>query len=320
VIRWLAIRALLAVPVVVGVTTLTFVLIHISPGDPILLLAGDGGSAAYYDEMRAKYGLDRSIGEQFVRYVAAVLSGDLGYSFMFQRPVLPLLLDHAFASVLLGLAALVIAIVAGVGIGTGAALLHGRPFDLIAGGAAAVANAAPVFWTGQLLVLVAALWLGIAPVGGMTTARESLAGWSHAADVAQHLVLPALTLSIPLAALIARVARASILETTRETFVLATLARGLSRRRVLYRHVMPNATLPLVALVGQHAADLLAGAALTESLFAWPGLGYLVLHASLDRDYPLVIGAFLMISASVALLTAASDAAIAWIDPRVGLR
>jgi peptide/nickel transport system permease protein len=318
--RWLAIRALLAVPVVAGVTTLTFVLIHVSPGDPIVLLAGDGGSPAYYQDMRAKYGLDRSIPEQFVRYVGAVLSGDLGYSFMFQRAVLPLLLDHAAASLLLGVAAIAIAIVAGMCIGTTAALLHGRAFDLVVGGATAIANAAPVFWTGQLLVLVAALWLGIAPVGGMTTARETLAGWSHAADVVRHLALPALTLAVPLAALIARVTRASILETTRETYVIALRARGLTRLRVLLRHVLPNATLPLVALVGQHAADVLAGAALTESLFGWPGLGYLVLHASLHRDYPLVIGAFLMISVSVAVFAAVSDAAIAWLDPRVGLR
>jgi len=318
--RWALGRLLVALPVVLGVTTLTFVLIHVAPGDPIYLLAGDGGSPAYYAEMRAKYGLDRPLVEQFVRYVHAVATGDLGYSFMFQSPVLRLLLDHAAASLLLGFAALVL----GSAVGFGAAVLcvvtQSRGLDALVRGAATVAYAAPVFWTGQIFILIAAVKLGWLPVGGMSSARETLVGVEWMVDVARHLLLPAVTLALPLAAVVARVSLASLIEGLRETHVRATYARGLSRARVIGRHVIPNALVPVTALVGQHAADIVAGAALTEALFGWPGVGYLVLHGSLHRDYPLVTAAFILISTSVVMFNALSDAAIAWLDPRIRLR
>lgn len=318
--RWGLGRLLVALPVVLGVPTLTFVLIHLAPGDPIYVLAGDGGSPAYYAEMRAKYGLDRPLGEQFLRYVRTVAAGDLGYSFMFQAPVLRLVLDHAAASLLLGFTALLL----GSAVGFGAAVLcvvtQSRVLDAVLRGGATVAYAAPVFWTGQIFILVAAVKLGWLPVGGMSSARETLDGADWLLDVAHHLVLPAVTLALPLAAVVARVSRASLIEGMGETYVLATYARGLSRLRIIGRHVVPNALVPVAALVGQYAADIVAGAALTEALFGWPGVGYLVLHASLHRDYPLVTGAFILISTSVVLFNALSDAAVAWLDPRIRLQ
>lgn len=316
---WATRRLLAAVPVVLGITTLVFVLIHLAPGDPIYLLAGDGGSPAYYAEMRARYGLDRSLGWQFVRYVSAVARGDFGYSFMYQRPAAALLLEHLPASLLLGVTALAVATAGGLGAGAFAASTRMRVADALVRGAASVAYAAPVFWTGQLLVLVAAVQLGWLPVSGFSSARHPLTGFAHALDVARHLALPALTLSLPLMAVIARVTRAAILETAREPFVAAGLARGLSRRRMLSRHVAPHALVPVSAFVGQHAAEIVAGAALTEALFGWPGIGYLVMHASLHRDYPLVIAAFIGISTSVVLVNALVDALVAWLDPRLRL-
>ena len=314
---WAIHRLLSAAPVVAGVTALTFLLIHLAPGDPIYLLAGDSGSAAYYAEMRAKYGLDRSLAEQFLRYAGAIARGDFGHSFMYQRPVAGLLLDHLFASLLLGLTALGLAAAGGFAAGVAAASTRSHMLDAVVRAGASLAYAAPVFWTGQMFVLAAAVWLGILPVSGMSGARVPLAGAAHAADVAWHLILPAITLSLPLGAVVARITRAAMIEAAREPFVRATYARGLTRARVLVRHVAPHALIPVSTFIAQHAAQIVASAALTEALFGWPGIGYLVLHATLHRDYPLVTTAFIFISASVVVMNAAADAVTAWLDPRV---
>jgi peptide/nickel transport system permease protein len=317
--RWLVGRFALAAGVVVGVTTLTFVLIHLAPGDPIYALAGDGGSPEYYADMRAKYGLDRPLLEQFGRYARAVVMADFGYSFMYQAPVARVLLQHAPASLLLGFTALLLATSAGFTIGTVAGARPNGWFDSVTRALASVTYSAPVFWTGQVLIILLAVKLRLLPAGGITSARDDLHGLRYAIDVARHLVLPAITLSLPFMAVVARVARAAIAEALREPFVLAATARGLTRRRVVVKHAAANALVPVVALVGEHAASVVAGAALTEALFGWPGLGYLVLHASLHRDYPLVTTTFIVISSSVVLFNAATDAACAYIDPRITL-
>jgi len=316
---WIVRRAVLALAVVAGVATLTFVLIHLAPGDPIYVLAGDGGSPSYYADMRAKYGLDRPLLDQFIRYVRAVTRADFGYSFMFQAPVSRVLAQHAPASLLLGFTALILATVAGflVGLATGA-----RPngvLDVAVRALSSVAYSAPVFWTGQMFILLLAVKLGLLPAGGLTSARVDLRGVRHIADVARHLVLPAITLALPFLAVVARVTHAAVADALHEPFVLAAKARGLSRTRIVMRHVATLAAVPLVALVGEHAASVVAGAALTEALFGWPGLGYLVLHASLHRDYPLVTATFVVISASVVLFNAATDVACAYLDPRITL-
>jgi len=318
-IRWGLRRLLLAVPVVVGVTVLTFVLIHVAPGDPIYLLAGDGGSPSYYAEMRAKYGLDRPLGEQFVRYARAVLTADFGYSFMYQAPVVGVIGRHLPASLLLGVAALVLATAGGWLLSVLCVTGPSRAIDLAVRLFASVAYAAPVFWTGQLLIILLSVHLGLLPVGGMTAARESSSGLALALDIARHLLLPAVTLALPFMAVVARVSRASLIEALREPFVSAACARGLSRRQVVVRHAAPNAAVPVAALVGRHATQIVAGAALTEALFGWPGVGYLVLHASLHRDYPLVTAAFIVISVGVVLFNALTDAVCAWLDPRIRL-
>lgn len=318
-VRWLTRRALLAVLVVAGVTTLTFILIHLAPGDPIYLLAGDGGNASYYDAMRAKYGLDRPLLDQFARYVRGVMSGDFGYSFMYQQPVLRVLLDHLPATLLLGAASLLLAVALGFGAALVCITWPVRVVDAAVRGAASIAFSAPVYWTGQVFIVIAAVKLGVLPAGGITSARESLEGFRYTGDLLWHLLLPAFTLALPFAAVVTRVSRASMLETLHEPHVRAALARGLSRPRLILRHVARNALIPVVALVGQHAAQLLAGAALTETLFGWPGVGHLVLHAGAHRDYPLVTAAFIFISAGVVFFNVFTDAATAWLDPRVRL-
>lgn len=316
-LTWIARRAFTAVPVVAGVTALTFVLIHLAPGDPIYALAGDGGTPAYYADMRARYGLDQPLLTQFATYVRLIFAGDFGYSFMFQAPVARVLIDHLPPSLLLGGAAMLIAVVVGVGLGGLCAIAPATWLDRGIGVFASVIYAAPVFWTGQVLMLLVALWLGLLPVAGMSSVREPLSGLAYAADVGRHLILPAVALSLPFIAVVTSVTRASILGVLYEPFIRAAAARGVTRRNLVVRHAAPNAALPVTALIGQHAAGLVAGAALTESLFGWPGIGYLVLHASLHRDYPLVTGAFIIISAGVVLINVLTDAACAWLDPRV---
>jgi peptide/nickel transport system permease protein len=314
---WLARRLLLAVPVVAGVTAVTFVLIHLAPGDPIYFLAGDGGSPSYYTELRARYGLDRPLVAQFVTYTRIVFSGDLGYSFMFQAPVSGVLADHLPSSLLLGGASLLLALVMGVMLGVACAFVPGSWLDRSIRVAMSVIYAAPVFWTGQVLMVVMALKLGLLPVAGMSSVREPVDGLAHLADVARHLVLPAVALALPFIAVVTSVTRASVLGMLHEPFIRGAAARGVPRWAQVIRHAAPNAAVPVTALIGQHAAGLVAGAALTESLFGWPGIGYLVLHASLHRDYPLVTGAFIVISAGVVVVNIVTDAACAWLDPRV---
>lgn len=317
--RWLARRALLAVLVIAGVTALTFILIHLAPGDPIYLLAGDGGNARYYDAMRAKYGLDRPLAEQFVRYVRAALSGDFGYSFMYQQPVMRVLLDHLPATILLGGTSLLFSVTLGFGAALICVTSRSRPIDAAVRVMASIAYSAPVYWTGQVFILVAAVKLGVLPAGGLSSARESVEGFWYAVDLFRHLLLPAFTLALPFAAVVMRISRASMLETLQEPYVRAARARGLSRSRLIMRHVARNASIPVVTLVGQHAGQVVAGAALTEALFGWPGVGHLVLHAGAHRDYPLVTAAFIFISAGVVIFNVLTDAATAWLDPRTTL-
>ena len=317
---WVVRRLLLAIPVVVGVTVLTFALVHAAPGDPVYLLAGDAGNASYYADIRAKYGLDRPFAEQLLRYGGSLLTGDLGYSLTYHAPVARVLLDHAGASLLLGGTAIGLATLLGIAGAVVLVLLPSRSGYAVFRVGGAVAYAAPVFWTGQVLMLLVALKLGLLPVSGMSTTRASLSGLAFAADVARHLVLPALALALPFLAVVARVCHASLLSAVREPFALAASARGLTRRRVVLRHALPHALVPVAALVGQHAGQFVAGAALTEVVFAWPGIGSLVLHASQHRDYPLVTGAFIVISVCVVFFNAVADAACGWLDPRIRLR
>ena len=318
-VRWIVRRSLLALVVVAGVAVLTFVLIHLAPGDPIYVLAGDGGSPSYYADMRAKYGLDRPLVEQFARYASAVTRADFGYSFMFQAPVARVLAEHAPASLLLGFSALALATAAGflLGLATGA-----RPngaLDAVVRALTSVAYSAPVFWTGQVFIILFAVKLGLVPAGGITSGREDFQGARHLADVLRHLILPAITLALPFTSVVARITRAAVIEALQEPFVIAATARGLSRTRIVMRHAGALALVPVAAVVGEHAASVVAGAALTEALFGWPGLGYLVLHASLHRDYPLVIAAFIVISAGVVVFNAVADAMCAYLDPRITL-
>lgn len=302
--RYLLRRLLQAVPLVLGILVITFALIHLAPGDPLIFLAGEGGSAAFYAEMRARYGLDQPIIAQFGHYLATTLHGDFGYSFAYQQPVFRVILGRLPTTLLLMGTALTLSTTIGLLMGIATAI---RPHSALDHGIAAftlTAYAMPVFWLGQLLVLLFAVRLNLLPVQGMVTVRESYTGIHHVLDVIRHLTLPALTLALPQLALA-------------EEYISVARAKGLAERTVLWRHALRNALLPIVTVTGGHISVVLTGAALTETIFAWPGLGRLLLDAALKRDYPLLMAIFLLVSATVIVANLITDLVYTLLDPRV---
>src|SRR6266496_3615953 len=309
-----------AVPVLLGLLVFNFVLIHSAPGDPIYVLAGQSGDAAYYAEMRGRFGLDRPLPEQLGRYIVNVARGDFGYSFAYRQPVFQVILSRVPATLLLSLSGLVLATLLGLWLGALSARNAETPLDHLISAGTLVGYSMPAFWLGQVLLIVFAAGLGLFPVQGMTTARGGWTGAWYWLDILWHLVLPAVTLGLLQLALVTRLTRSGLLEVLDEDYVRTARAKGLGPRAVLYRHALRNALLPVVTVVGGHIGTLLAGAVLTEIIFAWPGLGRLLYDATLSRDYPLLMAIFLVVSASVVMVNLLTDLTYSALDPRVRFR
>ena len=285
-----------------------------------MLLAGQSGDAAYYAEMRARFGLDRPLPEQLGRYILNVARGDFGYSFAYRQPVFQVILGRVPATLLLSLSGLVLATALGLWLGALSARHAETPLDHLISAGTLLGYSMPAFWLGQVLLIVFAAGLGLFPVQGMTTARGGLTGLWYYLDILWHLVLPAVTLGLLQLALVTRLTRTGLLEVLAEDYVRTARAKGLAPRAVLYRHALRNALLPVVTVVGGHVGTLLAGAVLTEIIFAWPGLGRLLYDATLSRDYPLLMAIFLVVSASVIVVNLLTDLAYSALDPRVRYR
>jgi len=317
--RYLVRRLLQAIPLLLAVIGLTFVLIHVAPGDPVHILGGDGGDAAYYASMREKFGLDRPLPEQLVIYVGSALHGDFGYSYVQRRPVFDVIADRIPATALLMLSALFLSTLLGVLLGTIAARRLDRPADHAITIATLVGGATPAFWLGQVLVLVFAAGLGWLPVQGMTSARGVAPGIETVVDVLRHLVLPVATLGFLQLALITRVTRSGLVDALREEYIRTAYAKGLRPSTIVWRHALRNVLLPIVTIIGSHFGTLLTGAVLTEIIFAWPGLGRLLFDATTARDYPLLMAMFFVASLSVIVANLLTDIAYTALDPRVRL-
>jgi len=301
---------------VVWLLVLTFFLIHVAPGDPVIALGGEHGDAGHYALIRAKFGLDRPVPEQLIVYATRVIGGDLGTSFVHGRPVGSVIAERLPATLLLMLTALGLSTVAGLGLGTLAARRVDRPADLILRCVALVGHAAPTFWLAQLSILALAVGAGLFPVQGMTDARRSSVGLAHVADVARHLVLPALVLAASELALVTRLVRSALLEALGTDYVRTARAKGLPEARVT-GHALRNGLLPVVTLIGGRMGMLCSGAVLVEAVFAWPGVGQLLLASLLSRDYPVLLGIFLLVSVSVVFANLLTDLAYGWLDPRI---
>jgi len=317
--RYLVRRLLQTIPLLLAVLALTFVLVHVAPGDPVHILGGDGGDEPYYASMRAKFGLDRPLPEQFVIYIGSALHGDFGYSYVQRRPVFEVIADRVPATALLMLSALFLSTVLGVLLGIVSARRLNRPPDHVITIATLVGGATPAFWLGQVLVLVFAAGLGWFPVQGMTSARGVAPGIDTVIDLVRHLVLPVTTLGFLQLALITRVTRSGLIDALREEYIRTAYAKGLRPTTIVWRHALRNVLLPIVTIIGSHFGTLLTGAVLTEIIFAWPGLGRLLFDATSSRDYPLLMAMFFVASVSVIVANLLTDIAYTALDPRVRL-
>ncbi len=289
--------------VVLGVCTLVFLLLHLVPGDPVEAMLGEGARPADRSVLIASLGLDRPLGEQYLGYLGRLVRLDLGQSFVYQRPVAGLLAERLPATLILAGIALTLALLIAVPLGVLAAFRRGRALDGAAMGFSLLGSSIPNFWLGPLLILFFSLWLGWTPVSG----REGPAS----------LVLPAVTLGTSLAAILARMVRSSVLEVLGEDYIRTARAKGLSPMAVLWGHALRNAWLPVLTLVGLQLGGLLGGAVITETVFAWPGLGSLLVEAIQGRDYPVVQGCVLLVSIAYVLINMGTDLVYAWVDPRI---
>jgi len=309
------------VPVLLTIVVLNFLMLHLAPGDAADVLAGEAGSASpeYMAQLRARFGLDRALGAQLVLYVTNVLTLNLGFSFRHSMPVLDLILVRLGPTLLLMGVALLLSVSAGILLGLLAAVRVHSWRDTLISILALISYATPLFWIGLMLIVVFSLRLGWFPTSGMETVAAFYEGWRRALDIAHHLVLPALTLSLFYMALYTRLMRAAILEQAGMDYVATARAKGLSERRIVLAHVLRNAILPVVTMAGVQVGSLLGGSIVVESVFAWPGLGLLAFQSLFARDLNLLMGIFLLSTCLVIAVNLAVDFAYTLLDPRIHL-
>jgi peptide/nickel transport system permease protein len=318
-LRYVVRRLLQAIPVVLGVVVLNFLLLQLAPGDAATVLAGEAGGAPaeYVQALRERFGLDKPVPVQLALYVKNILALDLGYSFRNQSPVLPLILARLSATLLLMGTTLVLSLGMGVLLGLLAAVWVRTWKDHLISVAAIIAYAMPLFWIGLMLILLFAIKLDWLPTSGMEDAAAFYEGGERIVDIARHLVLPAITLSLFYMALYARLMRASMLEQRGLDYVTTARAKGLSERQITLRHVVRNALMPVVTVAGVQVGGLLGGSVVVESVFAWPGLGQLAFQSLFARDLNLLLGIFFISSCLVVLINIVVDVVYVLLDPRV---
>ena len=325
-------RLLLIIPTFLGVVTLAFFLIRLAPGDPILVMAGERGvSPERYAELQTQFGFDQPLVLQFIHYIGQVLSGDLGTSVVSRTPVLSEFLSLFPATLELSLVAISLAVLIGIPAGVLAAVKRNSVFDYSVMGGSLVGYSMPIFWWALLLILFFSINLGWTPVAGRLDFLydvppvtgfmliDTLLAEEPGAflDALHHLVLPSIVLAtIPLA-VIARMTRSAMLEVLRENYIVAARAKGLSPLRVIFKHALRNALIPVVTVIGLQVSVLLTGAILTETIFSWPGIGKWLLESIYRRDYPAVQGGVLLIATIVIFVNAMVDMLYAVINPRI---
>ncbi|MEQ1731892.1 MAG: nickel ABC transporter permease, partial [Vicinamibacterales bacterium] len=301
--RFLLRRLLLTIPVLIGVATLVFSLIHLVPGDPVQAMLGESASPQDVAQLRTKLGLDRPLLQQYGSFASGVVRGDLGTSLRTNQPVTDIIFERMPATLELAVSAMVVAILFAIPLGIIAAVGKGTRVDHAATTVALIGISMPTFWLGPLLAIVFSVWLGWFPVSGRGTVA--------------NLVLPAVTLGAPLAAILARMTRASVLEELRELYVLAARARGVSEARAVLAHAFRNSLIPVVTVIGLQFGAVLTGAVITETIFAWPGVGRLLVQSISARDYPAVQGCILLIAVTYVSMNLFIDMLYGFLDPRI---
>ena len=312
-------RIVKGIIVLIAIIVLNFFLIRLAPGDPATVMAGEAGASdqIFVQQLREKFGLDKPLPEQLFVYVKGVLSLDLGFSFRQQAPVSQLIMERLPATLLLTLTAFAISLGLGVLFGVLAARFAGTFLDTAITVMALIFYAMPIFWIALIGILFFSVWMNWLPSFGYDTVGANLTGFRYALDVGAHLVLPSATLGLFFMATYARMTRASMLEVKRLDFVKTARAKGLRDGVILRRHVLRNALLPVVTLAGVHSGTLVGGAVITETVFAWPGIGRLMYDALLQRDYNLLLGVFVVCAAMVLIFNLVTDLVYRLVDPRI---
>jgi len=306
-----------AVVLILLLVVINFFLIHLAPGDPVYYLAGQSGDEAYYALIRAKFGLDQSLWTQLWVYLSSIFHGDLGYSLSYQQSVSAVIISRVPATMLLVLSSVLVASGGGVILGVEAARRENSFLDRALNTFVLLGHSFPSFSIGHLLLLFFALYLGLFPAQGMVSANQDLTGVSYLLDLLAHLALPCLTLAIVQLAQIMRLTRAEMLNVLGENFIITARAKGVVEGRVLYVHALRNALLPVVTIIGSDLGMLLSGAVLIETVYAYPGLGRLTLEVLAARDYPVLMGLFLLISIAVTAMNFVTDIVYPLVDPRI---
>lgn len=317
-------RLALFVPMLVGVTIVAFALLQLVPGDPVAVLLGDNATAEQIAHMRMQLGLDEPMTVRFIHYVGNIFHGDLGVSIFKKEPVLDLIVSRLPATLELAFGAIAVSVLLGVPLGVLAAMRQGTIVDLVALAFAQLGVALTVFWLAILLMYVFAVQLNWLPAIGrgapLLDAFWTLLRHGDGRPLLvslSHLILPSIAMGLQGAAMICRLVRASMLEVLSSHFVRTARAKGVKERRVVWRHALSNALLPVVTMIGLQFGNLLSGAVLVEGIFGWPGLGQLTVSAISQRDFPLVQGVALSFAVLVGLINLLTDLAYAYIDPRI---
>ncbi len=292
--------------VIFGVLLLTFLLVHLVPGDPVEVMLGDSATLADQAALRTELGLDQPLITQFGQYLAKLLHGDFGYSIHTKTPIIDLIKVRYPATIQLTLFSLLIGLVIGMPLGIYAALKAGKWQDIVVTLVSVRFSAMPAFWLGPMLMLVFAVWLGWLPVSGM--------------DSKSAIVLPALTLGFGLSAILTRMTRTSLLEVLHDDYIRTARAKGLAESTIILRHALRAALLPIITIVGLQMGSLLAGAVITETIFSWDGIGRLLVESIEKRDYPVTQACVLVIALSYVLVNFATDIVYGLADPRVRLK
>ena len=319
IVKYVSRRLFQGVPIILAIIIINFFLLNLAEGDAVDVLAGEAGSATpeYMAQLRAKFGLDQPLPVQLLVYLKNVLALDLGYSFRHDMPVSDLIFDRFFATGLLMTCTILLAVGFGVLLGLLAAMRLNTWKDAVITVFALITYATPLFWVGLMMIVVFSLKLGWLPTSGMENVAAFYEGWDRVKDIAVHLILPTVTLSLFYLALYTRMMRASMLEQYGQDYVATARAKGLTERRITFVHVLRNALLPVVTMAGVQVGALIGGSVIVESVFAWPGLGMLAFESLFARDLNLLLGIFMLSSILVIVVNLIVDIIYCFLDPRI---
>ena len=320
-LRYILRRLFQAIPVLLGIAIVNFLLLQLAPGDAADVLAGESGSATpeYMEMLRKNFGLDKSIPEQLLIYIKNLFLFDLGFSFRHNMEVLEIILDRLGATLLLMTTTLFLSVGVGILLGLFAAMRVNHWQDSLISILAIISYATPLFWVGLMLMVIFSIHLVWFPATGMEDIIKFYTGWDRLLDIAHHLILPSITLSLFYLALYTRLMRASVLEQHGMDYVVTARAKGASENRITFKHVLKNAILPVITMAGFQVGALLGGSVVVEAVFGWPGLGQLAFQTLFARDINLLLGIFFLSACLVVVVNLLVDLVYTFLDPRIEL-